>query len=160
MYLDLPTSVYMHYVAVRHKMAEKDHVYCPLKTASLWGLFVLHCLHPNWKEPERLAQPRTPFMCANAIPTECIGRGKHITEHQSNVLRINYFPNSSKRLKKKKGRLYGWQKLASKADDGFEQQFAVFLCFEWQPKCLPVILGKAKNSKFAFGFCFFFFVIF
>lgn len=70
----------------------------------MWGLFVLHCLHPNWIEPERLVQPRTPFMCANAIPTECIGRRKHITEHQhqSKVLRINFFPNSSKRLKKKK----------------------------------------------------------
>lgn len=41
--------------------------------------------------------------------------------------------------------------LASKADDGFKPQFTVFLCFEWRRKCLPVILGKAKNSDFACG---------
>lgn len=32
-----------------------------------------------------------------------------------------------------------------------ELHSAVFLCFDGQCECLPVILGKARNSNFAFG---------
>ena len=36
--------------------------------------------------------------------------------------------------------------MASRADNGFELEFAVFLCFEWQHKCLPVVFGKAETQ--------------
>lgn len=41
--------------------------------------------------------------------------------------------------------------MASRADNGFELEFAVFLCFEWQHKCLPVVFGKAETQILLFG---------
>ena len=36
--------------------------------------------------------------------------------------------------------------VASREDNGFELEFGVFLCSEWQHNCLPVIFGKAQTQ--------------
>lgn len=64
---------------------------------------------PNRVKPESLAQPGTPFMCADAIPKQCIGRGRHATEdqHQSKVAQNKLLSKYFKEIKKA-DRLYGW----------------------------------------------------